>query len=274
MHAHHLKRSLAAVCTHALVGLGLTLAATQASAMDERVPTTSEMRALPPYCPHTQIISSSYGRQQAPNKFDPVTKPYVDLYGSDFWHLHHYCFGLTQANRAYSARDARERNGRRQRAVGEIDYVIRSVKPGFILLPELRTQRASLLFKLNRNAEAVLELQKAIDQDAGYARAYAVLSDYYRETRNKKQALKTLEDGLTESPEDRGLLRRYANLGGTRTFAAPPPPPEPVAVTPAAEPAAGEPAAAAEPEGAPAPAEQSPAKVGNSKNPYCRFCPE
>lgn len=257
-----------------LLGLGLALAAPHATAADDRIPSLSEMRILPPYCPHTQIISSSYGRQQAPGQYDAQTKPYVDLYGDDFWHLHHYCFGLVQANRAYKAQGARERAGHWYRAVGEIDYVIRSASSGFILLPELRTQKATGLFKLNRNAEAVLELQKAIQQDPDYARAYAVLSDYYRDARNKSTALKTLEDGLTHSPEDRGLLRRYANLGGTRKFEAPPPPPE-TAATPEATPpdtSAAESGPAVEPR---PPVEVQPYKeVGNGKNPYCRFCPE
>lgn len=269
MQLEHLKRHLLNVSTRVVLGLGMVLAAPHAFAMDERVPTLSEMRALPPYCPHTQIISSSYGRQQAPGKYDASTKPYVDLYGNDFWHLHHYCFGLVQANRAYKARGASERAGRWQRAVGEIEYVIRSASPGFILLPELRTQRASILLKLKRNAEAVLELQKAIGQDPGYARAYAVLSDYYRETRNKALALSTLEDGLTQSPEDRALLRRYANLGGTRKFVALPPKEAVVAETPA-EPEA----AAVEPAGDPQTVERPPLKIGTDKNPYCRFCPE
>lgn len=254
------------------LGLGLMLAGGFVQA-DDRIPSLLEMRVLPPYCPHTQIISSSYGRQQAPGRYDAQTKPYVDLYGGDFWHLHHYCFGLVQANRAYKAQGASARKGHWTRAVGEIDYVIRSASPGFILLPELRTQKATALFKLNRNSEAVLELQKAIQQAPDYARAYAVLSDYFRDARNKGQALKTLEDGLTHAPEDRGLLRRYANLGGKKKFVAPPVPQA------AAEPAAAEPtapeAAGAAPETAAGheAAETPPVKLGNDKNPYCRFCP-
>lgn len=274
MHPEHLKRVLRHLSMRTAFGGLLLLATTHVAAMDERVPTPSEMRSLPPYCPHTQIISSSYGRKQAPSQYDAQTAPYVDLYGNDFWHLHHYCFGLVQANRAYKAKGASERRGRWTRAIGEIEYVIRSAAPGFVLLPELRTQRANILLKLNRNAEAVLELQKAIDQDPDYARAYAVLADYYRETRNKSLALKTLEDGLTRSPEDRGLLRRYANLGGTKKFVAPPPKEAVVAETPVVEPSPAAAEAAVAPTSNAQAAESSPAKIGNEKNPYCRFCPE
>lgn len=270
MQAVQFQQPLLSNCASALLAACFALTAPLATAADRRVPTLTEMRALPPYCPDTQIISSSYGRQQAPGQFDAHTKPFVDLYGDDFWHLHHYCFGLTQANRAYRASGKGERDARWRESVGEIDYVIRSASPGFILLPELRTQKANGLFKLNRVAEAVLELQKAIAQEPGYARAYALLSDHYRDARNKSMALKTLEDGLTHVPEDRGLLRRYANLGGTKKFVAPPAP-EPVA-TPE-KPAE---ASAATPESAvtPPPAEVQPYKQGNDKNPYCRFCPE
>lgn len=239
--------------------------------MERRIPTLLELRLLPPYCPDTQIISSSYGRQQSPGKYDAHTKPFVDLYGADFWHLHHYCFGLTQANRAYTERSKGQREARWRESVGEIDYVIRSAKPDFILLPELRTAKAASLLKLKRNSEAVLELEKAIAQDASYARAFAVLSDYYRDARNKTLALQTLEKGLTASPEDRSLLRRYAQLGGTKKFVAPPSAPD-VAADPA-ESQAETPSTGGESEIALPPVEIQPYKQGSDTNPYCRFCP-
>lgn len=273
MQSVRVKQFLSFVITSVL-GLMFALAAPGAAGADRRIPTLLELRLLPPYCPDTQIISTSYGRQQAPGQYDAHTKPYVDLYGADFWHLHHYCFGLTQANRAYSARNKGDRDARWRESVGEIDYVIRSATPSFILLPELRTQKATALLKLNRNAEAVLELQKAIAQDPGYARASAVLSDYFRDARNKSMALQTLEKGLTHSPEDKGLLRRYAKLGGIKKFTAPPPP-EAVATPsePQAEQTTEAPSAASENEGALPPVEIQPYKQGNGKNPYCRFCP-
>ena len=270
MHSIRMKKTLTFLITGTL-GLAFGFISPVSSAADRRIPTLLELRLLPPYCANTQIISTSYGRQQAPGKYDASTKPYVDVYGEDFWHLHHYCFGLTQANRAYTERSRGQREARWRESVGEIDYVIRSAKSDFILLPELRTAKAASLLKLKRNAEAVLELQKAIAQDATYARAFAVLSDYYRDARNKGLALQTLEQGLTASPDERSLQRRYAELGGTKKFVAPPSPPEVIAEPEESQPETS--GTAGENETALPPVEIQPYKQGNDTNPYCRFCP-
>jgi hypothetical protein len=68
------------------------------------------------------------------------------------------------------------------------------------------------------------------------------------------------------------LLRRYAKLGGTKKFVAPPPPAETAAAPDATQPeASGDDATGTA--GALPPVEIQPYKQGNESNPYCRFCP-
>jgi tetratricopeptide (TPR) repeat protein len=246
---------------------------------DTRIPTIAEMRLLPPYCPDTQIISRVYGRQQAPSKYDDHTKPYVDLYGADFWHLHHYCFGLVDVVRSYRIFDRKERDGKLKKSISEFSYVLRGVSPNSILRPELHVKRAQSLILLGRGGEAVADFKQAMALKRDYAPAYASLSDYYKEAGKKDLALTTLEEGLTQSPGDRTLLRRYSSLGGKKTFALPAAA-EPVAEpSPAAQQAATQDAPTTpvqEPDKAlPAREEQTPPvpAIGNSTNPYCRFCP-
>jgi hypothetical protein len=239
---------------------------------DRRIPTPSELTLLPPYCPHTQIISKVYGRQQAPAKYDAQTKPYVDLYGGDFWHLHHYCFGLVAASRAYRQTDLRERRGQLVESVSQYDYVIRAVKPGSNILPEVHMQKGISMIRLQRGAEGVIELKRSIQLNPRFMRPYIELSNYYVDSKRKDLALQVLEDGLSVSPESANLKRRYAELGGTKTFVQATPPAEEAAPTEGmrtdsetAPPQHTEPT----PETPPRPVEQ----IGTPTNPYCRFCP-
>lgn len=248
---------------------------------DSRIPTLAEMRLLPPYCPDTQIISRVYGRQQAPSKYDDHTKTYVDMYGGDFWHLHHYCFGLVDVVRSYRIFDRKQRDGKLKKSISEFSYVLRGISPNSILRPELHVKRAQSLVMLGRGGEAVADFKQAITLKRDYSPAYAFLSDYYKEAGKKDLALATLEEGLTQSPGDRTLLRRYSSLGGKKTFALPevaepaatpsPAPQEQTATQDEPETKADQ-----EPEKVlPAGEEQAPPvpAIGNSTNPYCRFCP-
>ncbi|MEW6590431.1 MAG: hypothetical protein AB1418_05285 [Pseudomonadota bacterium] len=239
---------------------------------DVRVPNAAELNLLPPYCPHTQIISTYYGRQQAPTKYDAHVKPYVDLYGADFWHLHHYCFGLVAVSRAYRQTDVSARRGQLMRSVSEFDYVIRAVTPGSNILPEVHMQKGISLIRMQRGAEGAAELKKSIQLNPHFVRPYIELSDYYVDSKRKDLALQVLEDGLSVSPETSSLQRRYAELGGTKTFVRAPAPSgevvtteEPRSTSEAIQPQHAEPAA----EAPPRPAEQ----IGTPTNPYCRFCP-
>jgi tetratricopeptide (TPR) repeat protein len=229
---------------------------------DPRIPTPGELTLLPPYCPHTQIISTRYGRKQSPSRHDAQTKPFVDLYGKDFWHLHHYCFGLTRALRAERLASREKREQGLELSIGEYQYVMRNVGPNSIILPELHMQKGISLIKLKRGAEAVLELKKAIQLNPRFVRPYIELSNYYADSGEKELALQTLEDGLKVSPDTAGLQRRYAELGGTKTFSK--------AEVPQQETQeALQPEQAVQENEAPRAEEQ----IGSPTNPYCRFCP-
>jgi tetratricopeptide (TPR) repeat protein len=222
---------------------------------DPRIPTPGELTLLPPYCPHTQIISKRYGRKQSATKHDAATKPFVDLYGPDFWHLHHYCFGLTAALRAEKQFKPSDRQDQLIKSIFQYDYVIQRVGQGSLVLPELHLQKGISLIKLKRGEEAVHQLKLAIQLNPDFAQPYIELSNYYADSGKKALALQTLEEGLTISPDTTSLKQRYAELGGTKTF-----------VSPQKETA---PERAAQDNEAPRVEEQ----IGSPTNPYCRFCP-
>lgn len=223
---------------------------------DSRIPTPAELTRLPAYCPHTQIISKRYGRQQSASNQDAVTKPFVKMYGKDFWHLHHYCFGLTAALRAEYQSSPADRQAELLKSINQYDYVITRVGPGSPILPELHMQKGLSLIKLKRGEEAVLQLKRAIQLNPDFAQSYIELSNYYADSGKKTLALQTLEEGLGVSPEAPNLKERYAKLGGTKTFAKPETPQQ----------------AATQPDQA-GQAPRADEQIGSPTNPYCRFCP-
>jgi len=257
-----------------LLAAGLVLSGSALA--DNRIPSEQEMKTLPAYCPYTQIISKHYGNQQSPTKFDSVTQPYVEMYGADFWHMHHYCFGLVNINRAFAARNNADKMGWLTRSIGEFDYVLSRVGPG--VLPEVHTNKGYALILLKRDGAGIAEFKKAIAINPSYPLAYAHLSDYYEDRKKNDLALKTLEEGLTHNPDAKSLLNRYKRLGGKKTFEIPkavePEQEEKAEAEVTATPASTE-------ERSDATAEQTPTKESpepvtapsDTPNPYCRFCP-
>lgn len=230
---------------------------------DSRIPTQAELTLLPPYCPYTQIISKRYGRQQSHTKHDPATKPFLALYGEDFWHLHHYCFGLTAALRAYRTVKTSDRQRDLVDSLQQYDYVIQRVRQGSPILPELHLQKGISLLKLKRGEEAVLQLEQAIRLNPNLSQPYVELSNYYADSGKKALALQTLEAGLGVSPDAAGLKRRYAELGGTKTF---------TRADGATQSSTGKPDTP-QPESGQHDERQAAEPIGTPGNPYCRFCP-
>jgi tetratricopeptide (TPR) repeat protein len=228
---------------------------------DPRIPSPGELTRLPPYCPHTQIISTHYGRKQSATKHDATTKPFVNLYGPDFWHLHHYCFGLVAALRAESQLKPSDRQKQLIESISQYDYVIRNVGQSSLILPELHLKKGISLIKLKRGEEAVHQLKRAIQLNPDFAQAYIELSNYYADSGKQALALQTLEEGLSISPDTTSLKQRYAELGGTKTFASPQKETTPKQQAPQPEAAQGNEAPRAD------------EQIGSPTNPYCRFCP-
>ncbi|HAN56200.1 MAG TPA: hypothetical protein DCQ77_08455 [Betaproteobacteria bacterium] len=241
------------------VGLG-----TQPVSAAPFAPSASELAVLPPFC-------------KAKLSADPSDDAaYSASIGPDWLHIHHYCFGLNFANRYFQdfgnrvaqADDLKE-------AINNYDYVLEHATPDFWMRAEIGTQKARILAAAKGNAQAIAALQIALQANADYAPAYAVLSDVYRDTGQKAKALASVEQGLQRVPLDKPLQRRYKNLSG-KAFVVPA-----NAITAPAK-TTPDPTATSKTDAAPAAAAVNkpaadaavvPDKIGVPGNPYCRFCP-
>lgn len=229
-------------------------------------PTAGEIAVLPPFCKAKLSADSS------------DDKSYSGSFGSDWLHIHHYCFGLNFSNRYFKnfGNRAAQADTLKQ-AVNNYNYVLDHATPGFGMRAEIGTQKARLLAASNRRAEAIGVLETAIRERADYAPAYAALSDLYRDSGQKAKALTKIEQGLEHAPGDKALQRRYKKLAGKAFI--PPAGADAAAVKPAPDQAPPADASAQDTAAPQAPltteetSEQTPAKIGAPGNPYCRFCP-
>ena len=169
---------------------------------------------LPPYCKYTQLY-----RQNVPGGSDQAQ---IDRWGSvlgagNFWHLHHYCFGLEHTNLAlYSSRSKLERDSELAQSVTEFRYVLDRVAPDFALVPEILTKKGENLLRLGKS-EGVGDLTRAIQLKPDHWPAYAALSDYYRTLGDFEAARTWAERGLSAAPGTKALQRRLAELDKTKT---------------------------------------------------------
>ncbi len=258
---------------------GLFSVSLPANAYEYPTPTALELQILPPYCRDTPVISKQLGHEQARyGKHDAETQGYVEMYGDHFWNFHHYCFGYLHWNRAYMAKNSNQKNDLLNMAIKEFDVVldgIEPIDPRYFLLPEMHTNKGRVYLLLKEEAAAIAEFKKAISLKADYAPAYIFLSDYYEDKNKKELALQTLEEGLTNKPDAKSLLRRYKRLGGRKVF---------VVTAPEETKSELKEKDTAETKETPIQVDDKPetqqntasepSKSGaNKDNPYCRFCP-
>jgi len=199
-----------------LIASSLALLATlgSSSAVAQRQFDPKLVAMLPPYCKYTE-----YYRQGVAGGDDPAqTERWRMILGpGNFLHLHHYCFGLENTNRAlYFSSNRPERDRELGYSVGEFDYVIARVARDFALLPEILTRRGENQLRLGNGPQGLLDLNRAIDLKPDHWPPYAAVSDYYKELGDLDSAREWAQRGLAAAPGTKALQRRLAELGEPR----------------------------------------------------------
>lgn len=190
------------------IALAGTLAGFDAAAQREYDPKLLGM--LPPYCKYTQVY-----QQTVPggNDLTQIERWKSIMGPNNFLHMHHYCWGLEDANRAlYFSATKQDRDHQLYQSVSEFDYVIARVAPDFALLPEILTRRGESLLRLGNGPRAILDLNRAIELKPDHWPPYAALSDYYKSLGDLQSARQWAEKGLAAAPGTKALQRRLAEL--------------------------------------------------------------
>ncbi len=239
--------------------------------------TLSEVLAMPPPCQAIgmgEINGVFWAEGMKQNGTIAILDRPENAMAKDAVWFHHYCWGLLEKYRAFSATSAMARSSLIRQWRGDMNYIVdwtAKEKINWVYLPVIHTEIAESYMQDKDYSNAIASASKAIEINANYVRAYLLLADIYEEIKDRPKALAAVTEGLKHMPTAKGLQLRYKELGGKMPF------PEPYAKseTPPSEPApaavdapADAPAAAAPP----APAE-SPQGAQTLKDPYCRFCP-
>ncbi|WP_200158413.1 hypothetical protein [Allochromatium vinosum] len=125
----------------------ILLLAFSSSAYAIEVTSPAELIGLPAYCRCTLLIRDI--------SHDPTPCSMYEKFGPTFGHLHHYCWALNTENHVTRENPSDGQFWLRT-AIGDIDYVIKQNRdPNFILLPEIYTSKARILFKLDQPSDAI-----------------------------------------------------------------------------------------------------------------------
>jgi tetratricopeptide (TPR) repeat protein len=172
-------------------------------------PQRGDLDMAPRYCMYTQLIRSAAPGGNNPEEIER----WQSLMGETFIHMHHYCAALIETNRAlYTSRSRQERLFYLDHSIYEFDYIIRNATPDFKLLPEIHTKKGQNLIRLDKGAQGIAELQRAIALKPDYWPPYAYISDYFKEVGDVASAREWLEKGLSASPNTKALTQRLAEL--------------------------------------------------------------
>lgn len=192
-------------------------AASSVIAQSAYAPSDAELASLPPIC--TIKLRPS-----------PLQKSYAEQYGSNWQHMHHYCFGVNFANRARFSRDATGRNDNFKESIANYYYMIDHTDRSFWMRPQIHVEMGRVYLRMNKRIEAAKDFAAAIAANPRYEPAYLPLIETYRALGSTSAALEVATAGLRYFPNSKALRESYLAVGGKMPFPEPLSEPAPAAV--------------------------------------------
>ena len=228
-------------------------------------PDANELKSLPQYCTPRIVQSDPAGWAAGQAQF-----------GEGWNHMHHYCYALNFVNRFYRARDAESKKDSLSQAISNLGYMLSHTSDSYFMRGQFMLDQGRAMILQGKKPQGLNVIQNALTLDPELEPGYRYIADYYKDMGKNGEALKWVSTGLKYAPQSRALQRRYKELGGKEPFPEPITKPEAVVAKVPQEPSAAN--DAANPVTPPAAGAETPPptvpKIGSSKNPYCRFCPD
>jgi len=162
-------------------------------------PTDEELKALPLYCTD-KIKTKNHAKLRS-------------VFGKDFLHLHHYCFGMNfykRANNEFKNKNLRIHYLGRSEA--NYNYIIEHTSPEFVLRPEVYVKAGKTKEMQNEFSKAAEYYIRAINEKPDYSKSYVALSILYKRQGNIKGAVEILEQGLKVNPKSKKLKRQLKRI--------------------------------------------------------------
>ena len=170
--------------------------------------TEAELQILPRYCRDTMWFPARHSQRK---------DYWIGVMGKTFIHMHHYCWGLVNLNRA---RKSEVRLGRKMSGLNDVlndfRYVVNAAPPDFLLLPEIYTRIGEVELLLKNTQKANEAYEKARNLKSDYWPAYSQWVEFLISIGKRSEALELVKNGLKHSPEAKVLLDQYRILGGSQ----------------------------------------------------------
>ena len=188
----------------------LTLTAHDANAQSPRSEpagfTWGELSLLPEYCRDTQ--GTVYGGP-ADGKLSPRSPQWLALMGEDFWHMHHYCYGLRNLIRVDDPNlAAQHKRSMLEQTIREFRYIVNNCKPTMVLMPEVFYRIGEVQLRLGQIGEALGSFEQSRTLKPDYWPAYTRWIDVLLESKQFESAERLAREGLSQVPEQPELLKR------------------------------------------------------------------
>ncbi len=117
-------------------------------------------------------------------------------YGPDLNHMHHYTFALLDSQR-----------GKHSAAIDNLDYVLRNIDKMSRFRPMVLIQKATILYIMNRNYEAVAAYLEVIAIKPDSEQAYLGVINTYKRLNDTKNAELMAHKGLENIPKSEKLRK-------------------------------------------------------------------
>ncbi len=205
-----------------LLSISVLLWSTVVQANTPQNMTPGEISRLPSYCADAQGMAPNSGTPSAPT---PQQQRWVAAMGEAFWHIHHYCWALLNANRATQAGLTQQQRDHLYRwAISDCMYVLNLSTREFVLLPEIYLRMGQFAIKAGQPIDAIDHFENSRQHKADYWPPYIELSKLHVALRRPQEAEKVLKAGLAVMPDEPRLQEALANLNASK--------PEPAAKRP------------------------------------------
>lgn len=177
-----------------------------ATALDARSVTNAELALIPRYCAYAQSFSYN----------TPESKQWAARLGTEsFKHIHHYCWGLINLQRAMRSSTPRgQRLFLLSTITGDIQYSISGATKGFVLLPEMLTRKGEVYLLRSLPDDANKSFAQARELKPDYWPAYSGWAEFLIYSGKTAEAKQLVKAGLEYSPNAKVLREQYRLLGG------------------------------------------------------------
>jgi len=122
--------------------------------------TPTEFQALPDYC---QTKLYYHNRKGGEGRKSKTWQKWRQVFGSDYSHLHHYCWGVVKLVRATAViSDEQKKINLSKSATNEFSYMIKKVPPNSRFLWIYHQKKGEALLMQNKFDQAQIEFKKSL----------------------------------------------------------------------------------------------------------------